>query len=357
MQLEFSFLFSLYTEQFLDQHHLHFLQFVRTLGYDHLVLIDLLTSPETNCLAYLMKYLKYLLLTWNDFITIISQIQYAQNAELADSKDEYYNANENADVANLGQYDMTSLQYRLSKDGEELHENVKDDVTEVKLDYVVKANELCVDHQKEGDESLEIGSDKGSNNQLLASSSLLLIADAYDDVDNDSDDSDDENRIMDTFDKNKCSNIHEAEIKVSMQKKEFDEFHSTKTVLHLTKSPSQVNAGKVSPPEDTIIQQEENISNGCEENNVLEFGSTESGAEIDNVSLVLSITEEDNEHNLDVGKGCIADDSHDILDKVIGMIIRTRLQLEKLSDSSLMKYNPQVLVNLIESVEELYEKN
>ena len=51
----------------LQQHH-YFRQFVAGTGYDHSVLVDLLTSPETCFLSYFTRYLKYSLTTWEDFV-------------------------------------------------------------------------------------------------------------------------------------------------------------------------------------------------------------------------------------------------------------------------------------------------
>lgn len=44
------------------------------------------------------------------------------------------------------------------------------------------------------------------------------------------------------------------------------------------------------------------------------------------------------------------------LDKTMAVLIRVRLKMEKFTDSSILQYNPQVLVHLIEQVEELYEQ-
>lgn len=44
------------------------------------------------------------------------------------------------------------------------------------------------------------------------------------------------------------------------------------------------------------------------------------------------------------------------LDKTMAVLIRVRLKMEKFIDSSILQYNPQVLVHLIEQVEELYEQ-
>lgn len=44
------------------------------------------------------------------------------------------------------------------------------------------------------------------------------------------------------------------------------------------------------------------------------------------------------------------------LDKTMAVFIRVRLKMEKFTDSSILQYNPQVLVHLIEQVEELYEQ-
>ena len=64
-------------------HHLYFCQFVVSTAYDHGILVDLLTSPETSFLAYFTKYLKYCLRTWDDFIeTLRSDIDIHKREEL-----------------------------------------------------------------------------------------------------------------------------------------------------------------------------------------------------------------------------------------------------------------------------------
>ena len=64
-------------------HHLYFCQFVASTAYDHGILVDLLTSPETSFLTYFTKYLKYCLRTWDDFIeTLRSDIDTHKREEL-----------------------------------------------------------------------------------------------------------------------------------------------------------------------------------------------------------------------------------------------------------------------------------
>ena len=69
--------------KFCFNHHLYFCQFVASTAYDHGMLVDLLTSPETSFLAYFTKYLKYCLRTWDDFIeTLRSDIDIHKREEL-----------------------------------------------------------------------------------------------------------------------------------------------------------------------------------------------------------------------------------------------------------------------------------
>jgi hypothetical protein len=51
-----------------------------------------------------------------------------------------------------------------------------------------------------------------------------------------------------------------------------------------------------------------------------------------------------------------ATDSNPGLDTVMAVLIRLRLVIERLNESSLFPYNPKSLLNLLERVEELYEK-
>ena len=70
-------------------HHLYFCQFVTSTAYDHGILVDLLTSPETSFLAYFTKYLKYCLRTWDDFIeTLRSDIDTHKREELPKEEQE-----------------------------------------------------------------------------------------------------------------------------------------------------------------------------------------------------------------------------------------------------------------------------
>ena len=70
-------------------HHLYFCQFVSSTAYDHGILVDLLTSPETSFLAYFTKYLKYCLRTWDDFIeTLRSDIDTHKREELPKEEQE-----------------------------------------------------------------------------------------------------------------------------------------------------------------------------------------------------------------------------------------------------------------------------
>ncbi|KAL3867398.1 hypothetical protein ACJMK2_044603 [Sinanodonta woodiana] len=48
--------------------HFLFHQFLQITIFDHSVLVDFLASPETRFLSYLLKYLKYTLNTWDEFV-------------------------------------------------------------------------------------------------------------------------------------------------------------------------------------------------------------------------------------------------------------------------------------------------
>ena len=75
-----------YVFSFSEHHtslHIHFLQLVDMMVYDHLVLVDLLTSPETKFREYLVKYLKLLVNTWTEFmesLTVFAKIKYTEGS-------------------------------------------------------------------------------------------------------------------------------------------------------------------------------------------------------------------------------------------------------------------------------------
>ena len=56
-------------DQRLDPHHV-FCALLYSIAWDHSILLDFLTSPETGFLVYLLRYLKYLATDWPSFVQV-----------------------------------------------------------------------------------------------------------------------------------------------------------------------------------------------------------------------------------------------------------------------------------------------
>ncbi|WAR04194.1 hypothetical protein MAR_019563 [Mya arenaria] len=72
----------------LCQHHYLFLQFVGIVGYDHVTLVDFLTSPETNFREYLVKYLEHLKQTWKPFMDCVDHFKKHERDEFSETEND-----------------------------------------------------------------------------------------------------------------------------------------------------------------------------------------------------------------------------------------------------------------------------
>ncbi|XP_053409350.1 uncharacterized protein LOC123561272 isoform X2 [Mercenaria mercenaria] len=335
---------SMLREDVWSQHHLHFLQFVEMLGYDHLVLIDLLTSPETNCLMYLLKYFKYLLATWEYFKTIASKYL-KQNLVLGDctdvataDKDTVTDRTKDIQVSDKDSSQKSSL----NEKSDVIQENITSAKScESEYQNVTVTNGMSCSRLGKGN----LVSDNVYRKQLLASSSLMLISDAYDEDDDDND----------------YETVEEGGLKMEMNTVIGNEINADNIKPYSGKSKPVIESdlGKRA-----LIEQDIDIS--CEENDNISDNTKRSreyntGSSENNDKILCHFKER---HTIDDKKvGDLDMDAADsvagesVLDTVMGMLIRTRMKLEKLTDSHLMKYNPTVLINLIASVEELYEED
>lgn len=298
---------------------MHFLHFVGMLGYDHLVLIDLLTSPETNCLSYITKYLKVLRSSWSEFIRVTETLGNVEDVEGNCLKSSFKEPNTCISITK----NMCAMAI---------------DNCDIEIDPTQISNCLLTEKAQTGDG--EKNSDHVSGSSCNGGG-LALILGAYN---NDSDSSDTDscgvedsglktmNRNPDTNeDKVKCIDSCCSETKETLRDKDMD-------------------YSKIENDEsiDTVSDQngiEDSFDDSEVESENYEFDNYDA-SKYENVLKKLT----------DEADSCVSVEN-ELLDKSMSMLIRTRLNLEKLRDSGLLSYNPNVLIHLISAIEVFYEEN
>jgi len=318
-----------------DLHHLHFLQLLATLGFDHTTLLDLLTSPETNFREYLLKYLKLLSQTWTVF----------QDCSLTFNK---ISIERKSDIG-LDKFDKICMEEK-SNMGlvNSVHINTK---SGMKRDVTTDRDNSML-HIKDGiqEEKSEETKDYGDNERqsAIAGSGLTMIAGAYDSEDS----------------LNDCSDADELDMEVDQEN---CDGQKTRTENHGCVKTNGIGIYDVkgmdcggsikTEHEDAVVDSDSFVN--LSSNNLCDLQSTflESNDSIkhcDNKSDSVENTSIKDNEILDVEEGNM--DSESVLDKALGALIRVRLALERLYAAGLTPFNPRPLCVLIEGVEDLYEQ-
>lgn len=310
---------SFLTDESKNQHHLHFLQFVGILGYDHLVLVDLLTSPETNFLTYLLKYLKYLIKTWEGFKLVILK-HWKQMITNGSSDEESVETDVIPEVEKEKDVNESVIENVLEEHG----------IIGAKRKSALPSSDVTYGRVVNKDLSDVSRTENEDSKSILAYSSLNMIADAYD---NGSSESDDDNGIA----------VSEEMLNPDMGKN----VGSESNCATLGQEIDELDWKLIETGENDVERNEERKEcMPAAEGNFDEcFKKSEEHDKLINAA-----------DSKCTNQSLVCDRTVDcILDKVMGMLIRTRMKVEKLNQSGLMKYNPAVLVNLIASVEDIYE--
>ncbi|KAH3699281.1 uncharacterized protein LOC127861251 isoform X2 [Dreissena polymorpha] len=302
------------------QHHFQFLQFVTSVGYDHVTVLDLLTSPETRCREYMMLYLRHLIHTWQDFIEcayLLEKISGNSNVLL------------------------------LCKDFTETE-------CEPEKEISGKQNEMCSNDQAENivtnlfGRPVETDSNEDLRCDMKCSSGGLAMLSAYNDDDESDSDKDQDTEEYDInnlpVQRSNGSILYEDKLNITDLKK----------VSNIGESVTNIETSLSCPQNcKNSVTLATNV-NKCHKVSAIahhvpcvdEFNDERAGAH-DNFS-----SQQD-----EISLSEVTYPSDTVLDLTLSMLIRINLKLERLYSAKLLPYNPATLVNLLETVESLYEKH
>ena len=438
--------------------------------YDHLVLVDLLTSPETKFREYLVKYLKLLVNTWTEFmesLTVFAKIKYTEGSVVENesyetmllinkiesemgvdtdivekiSKKEMdtvgINISEGMDTGQidvLDDSDTTVNKMEVEADVEEIKQNAKSKV-EAKcndiqcLEFSNEKIEMIIEENEGSDNAKDIIEKESEtcvglkNNVILKpegqiTTGLSLLS-TYDSSDSDVDDEDEmgvklniehvkvlndqikdvskctENHVNIFNKKTETNNCEKSEISITFGSGECfrkdnenidgivnDDEDNSNDIEHtgvdiISDSGDNKNIDAVESDNDSIESTgDDELSNAASDDsiestgddrilNAASGGSIESTGddEISNAASDGSIESTGDDKILNAASGGSIDevndmcesDSDEVLDLVMGMLIRVRLKLERLYVADLLPYKPDVIVTLLEMVESKYE--
>ena len=404
--------------------------------YDHLVLVDLLTSPETKFREYLVKYLKLLVNTWTEFmesLTVFAKIKYTEGSVVENESYETMllinkiesemgvdtdivekisekemdtvgiNISEGMDTGQidvLDDSDTTVNKMQVEADVEEIKQNAKSKV-EAKcndiqcLEFSNEKIEMIIEENEGSDNAKDIIEKESEtcvglkNNVILKpegqiTTGLSLLS-TYDSSDSDVDDEDEmgvklniehvkvlNDQIKDV---SKCTENH-----VNIFNKKTETNNCEKSEISITFGSGECFR-KDNENIDGIVNDDEDNSNDIEHtgvDNISDSGDNKNidAVESDNDSIEStgddelsnaasddSIESTGDDKILNAASGGSIDevndmcesDSDEVLDLVMGMLIRVRLKLERLYVADLLPYKPDVIVTLLEMVESKYE--
>ncbi|KAL4227501.1 Protein bli-3 [Mactra antiquata] len=379
------------------QHHMHFLKFIGILGYDHLVLIDLLTSPETNCLLYFTKYLKILQNTWYDFVHVTKLL----TSEMVDSRivDPTSNA---CDVDKTKSHDISVHQNASvdllihsssqKSDGDAMENTKTENEQEMEIDNSDRNQNDSEDIKNlpmmqigaiiNDSRSMKSNGDKIITDSACKSGGLTLLANAYDDdSDESSDGFDDENEdnVDTAIDNLKSYSFDDNGDSMSKENcvRSNDDINADGVIgiecdgiEDLNVDSLNVNDCDVDDVSDKFDDDDDNYNdiNDYDEKNDDDESNYEAdyyhGDDGDNYD-----SNDDDDDDFDIAQyrkimKKLSDDTdtkskndNELLDKTMSMLIRTRLKLDTLRESGLILYNPNVLIQFLSSIEVLYENN
>ncbi|XP_052804794.1 uncharacterized protein LOC128234556 isoform X2 [Mya arenaria] len=297
----------------LCQHHYLFLQFVGIVGYDHVTLVDFLTSPETNFREYLVKYLEHLKQTWKPFMDCVDHFKKHERDEFSETENDSGNKD----------YGMTASDDEYASSVSDIPQSTSFTSTE--------SNTPCMN------EDTNITSSCSKKAALLTSgvsvstaAGLGLIAGAYDSSSEEGEDVTDD---VTTLSDNDISDIS-----------------------------SDTRADALGADSNTFVHKAYQEVGGFAEVDYCETDKSEKDQTKDKGVLKADndtdtdIINEPTEILLDIDLSGDSVLANGLLDDVMGMLIRTRLSLERLHVAHLLPYNPQMLVQLLENVESIYEQ-
>ena len=438
--------------------------------YDHLVLVDLLTSPETKFREYLVKYLKLLVNTWTEFmesLTVFAKIKYTEGSVVENESYETMllinkiesemgvdtdivekisekemdtvgiNISEGMDTGQidvLDDSDTTVNKMQVEADVEEIKQNAKSKV-EAKcndiqcLEFSNEKIEMIIEENEGSDNAKDIIEKESEtcvglkNNVILKpegqiTTGLSLLS-TYDSSDSDVDDEDEmgvklniehvkvlndqikdvskctENHVNIFNKKTETNNCEKSEISITFGSGECfrkdnenidgivnDDEDNSNDIEHtgvdnISDSGDNKNIDAVESDNDSIESTgDDELSNAASDDSIKSTGddkilNDDSGGsiestgddEISNAASDGSIESTGDDKILNAASGGSIDevndmcesDSDEVLDLVMGMLIRVRLKLERLYVADLLPYKPDVIVTLLEMVESKYE--
>lgn len=339
--------------------HLQFLQFVSLMGYDDLALVDLLTSPETKFREYFVKYLKFLASTWTQFMECtlcFSQINEVE--ETSDLEDLHKGSYTIEEMSTDDESDCnTNLEATMSATGTSHSEAIVENHHQ-NQQYNVKIVGNCI---KEYCEDMAVGKELNDNGSMLKGgesvsrnekdietgskaigvpkfSGLSLIMNTYDnESDTDTSNSLDNDLHTGVEDIQECNNRNHL------------------YVLERSDGSIKYKNVNVKPPgNDHVLVPQRKITADVS-HSLYKYDQQHVGEKAkvhENIS-----TSENSDTLIDKETEVISVTGDEVLDMVMGMLIRVRLKLERLASANLLLYNPEVLILLLESVESRYELN
>uniref|UniRef100_A0A0L8H1B2 Protein Lines C-terminal domain-containing protein n=1 Tax=Octopus bimaculoides TaxID=37653 RepID=A0A0L8H1B2_OCTBM len=333
--------------------HKLFIQLLKSMAFDHSVLLDLLTSPETYFLLYFLKYLKLVSQEWYLVVQLHKEYSYVaecnrnnyqnptDNSQAQSSKDEpQQNVYVCSDSTDSASYEMKisreKSQISLHSSASDVHES-RSDFNEGSLLTCKQSNEGETEKMKEykpsiglswiqmySDSEEESVSENNSSNGYTSIGSSLPV----------------------------CDNISDSCADSSIQN--IDDF-SLPEVFH----ESQHNIIKEHYPSTAILKpltdMHTSVQKSSNGNGIENINRTEDRIDPDTVSH----TDDSNslkpcqKQNDACSKfSCFVSNT---LDQTLGCLIRLQFSLERLNRSGMFPYNPEKLIQALQQCICLYE--
>ncbi|KAK3610181.1 hypothetical protein CHS0354_038817 [Potamilus streckersoni] len=318
--------------------HFLFRHFLHVTIFDHSVLVDLLASPETCFLNYLLKYLKYTLNTWDQFISDHERCITPSNSHIARK------------MGRAGkQVVFDSLQGHLptmdahSVSSKEVQEIMDMDNAEIKDDASILNIQKSRDVTRINS-AIESNTDIRFPKGKTKSFGLSLIEGYGYDLDNESDNdvNDDDDNYINDSDKfmNDTSSLTDLRYGNEQIVDDNDSYDDSEDIAD-DKDVSLI--GLVVPADELNSRKSEHLSlDGTGESESVHNTSMRSSQSI----LMLAASE----------SGGHIDPVLSEIDRTMSTLIRLRLKLERLWQMNLFPYNPKPLLKLQVTLELKYEE-
>ncbi|XP_029646963.1 uncharacterized protein LOC115220903 isoform X1 [Octopus sinensis] len=333
--------------------HKLFIQLLKSMAFDHSVLLDLLTSPETCFLLYFLKYLKLVSQEWCLFVQLHKEYSYvaecnrnnylnpADNSQAQSSKDgPQQNVYVCSDSMDSASYEMKisreKPQISLHSSASDVHES-QSDFNEGSLLTCKQSNERETEKMKEYKPSIglswiqmysdseeeSVSENNSSNGHTTIDSSLPVCDNISDSCADSSIQNIDDFSLPEVFDESQCSIIKEHYPSTAVLKP------FTDTHTNVQKSSNGKGIENINRTEDRIDP--DTVSHTDDSNSPKPYQKQNDACS--KFSCFVS----------------------NALDQTLGCLIRLQFSLERLNRSGMFPYNPEKLIQALQQCICLYE--